>query len=384
MDIKLFDSPQLRENLKPFTYTRPIAEIRVGILKISEKWQNRGFNVSFDTETYLQQKFGTPNKGIAINGAVCPTDELAEAIKSLQPGQSLYANELLIAGNMDGEKVEFTGGFRMINHPWEIFQYNREQLELDFTLITKDRVSAEISDPHTVVYGKENLFIEEGADIKAAVINAEAGPVYIGNNTTINPGVLINGAFALCENSTLNMGTKLRGDATVGPHCKVGGEVSNSVIFGFSNKGHEGFLGNSVIGEWCNIGADSNTSNLKNNYAEVRLWDYGSGRFAKTGLQFCGLMMADHAKCGINTMFNTGTVVGVGANVFGAGYPRNFIPSFSWGGAAGMSTFNLKKFAEVADAVMSRRHKAYDDTEERIIENIFEQSAQYRIWDNKA
>lgn len=239
-------------------------------------------------------------------------------------------------------------------------------------------------DGHTVLYNESEIFIEEGAKIKAAVLNAEGGPIYIGKNTEIQEGSLIRGPFALCEGSTINMGAKMRGDTTVGPHCKVGGEVSNAVIFGYSNKGHEGFLGNAVLGEWCNIGADSNNSNLKNNYAPVKIWDYTKGGFTNTGLQFCGLMMGDHSKCGINTMFNTGTVVGVGANIFGDGFPRNFIPSFSWGGAAGFTTFQIRKFEEVAKAVMNRRGLEYSDQEKEIIQKVFDLTRHYRIWDKEA
>ncbi|MCR9081276.1 MAG: glucose-1-phosphate thymidylyltransferase, partial [Cyclobacteriaceae bacterium] len=230
-------------------------------------------------------------------------------------------------------------------------------------------------------YSPENIFIEEGAVIRASILNAEGGPIYIGKNTEIQEGSLIRGPFALCEGSTVNMGAKLRGDTTIGPHSKVGGEVSNSVIFGYSNKGHEGFLGNSVIGEWCNLGADTNTSNLKNNYAPVKLWDYIRGGFTNTGLQFCGLMMGDHSKCGINTMFNTGTVVGVGANIFGDGFPRNFIPSFAWGGAAGFSTFQFPKFLQTAQAVMQRRKVELGEKDQEMLQKVFDFSKNYRIWE---
>jgi UDP-N-acetylglucosamine diphosphorylase/glucosamine-1-phosphate N-acetyltransferase len=382
MDINLFDTSKIKQQLKPFTYTRPIGDLRIGISKISEKWEHYGFRVGFVTDDYLASKFETLEDGLNVVAHVFPTAELVEAIKGLSSAQGLWHHDEFIAGNEEGEVISFDTELTFLNHTWDIFRMNRAQLIADFERITEGRQSQAITDPHTIVYGQENLFIEEGAQIKAAVIDASNGPVYIGKNTVINAGAMINGAFALGDYSTINMGTKMRGDTTIGPHCKVGGEISNSVFLGYSNKGHEGFVGNSVIGEWCNIGADSNSSNLKNNYAEVRLWDYASGRFAPTGLQFCGLMMADHAKCGINTMFNTGTVVGVGANVFGAGYPRNFIPSFSWGGAAGLTTFQLKKFDEVASAVMKRRNIAYDQLEKAIIDHIFELTKAYRIWDN--
>ena len=384
MQINLFDPSEIRVSLLPFTYTRPVAEIRVGILKISEKWQHYGFQTGFITENYLSAKYGSIDSTLKVNGALCPTEALAEAIKQLKPGEQLKAGELLLAAYEGAtHTVSFEGAVTLVENPWDIFALNKSQIEADFPLVTQGRTSQKITDPHTVVYGQENVFVEEGASIRAAIINAESGPVYIGKNAQVHEGSMIKGAFALCEGSHVNMGAKIKGDTTIGPYSKVGGEVSNSVIFGFSNKGHDGFLGNSVIGEWCNLGADTNTSNLKNNYAPVKLWNYAKGSFANTGLQFCGLMMGDHAKCGINTMFNTGTVVGVGANIFGSGFPRNFVPSFSWGGASGFITFQLRKFYEVATAVMKRRSLEFDDQEKAIIDAVFEASKGYRIWDKK-
>lgn len=382
MDIALFDSPEIRTQLLPFTFTRPVAEIRVGILTITEKWAKRGFSCGFNTQDYLQTKFHGNQSALEVNGALCPNAGLVDAIKALKAGEELVSGETVLARHTGGGKtIAFSGEFTLIQHTWDIFKENRSEIIADFELLTSGRTSQEITDPHTIVYGKENLFIEEGASIRAAIINAEGGPVYIGKNAQVHEGSIISGAFALCESAHLNMGAKIKGDTTIGPFSKVGGEIGNSVIFGYSNKGHDGYMGNSVLGEWCNLGADTNTSNLKNNYAMVKLWDYATGRFANTGLQFCGLMMGDHSKCGINTMFNTGTVVGVGANIFGAGYPRNFVPSFSWGGAAGFVTFQLRKFAEVAEAVMHRRNKEYDQVEQDIIQHIFDETAQYRIWD---
>lgn len=382
MDIALFDSPEIRTQLLPFTFTRPVAEIRVGILTITEKWAKRGFNCGFSTQDYLQAKYANSDASLEINGALCPNSGLVDAIKALNEGEELVSGDTVLARHSGGGKtVAFAGEFTLIQHTWDIFKENRGEIIADFELLTSGRTSQEITDPHTIVYGKENLFIEEGASIRAAIINAEGGPVYIGKNAQVHEGAIISGAFALCESAHLNMGAKIKGDTTIGPFSKVGGEIGNSVVFGYSNKGHDGYMGNSVLGEWCNLGADTNTSNLKNNYAMVKLWDYASGRFANTGLQFCGLMMGDHSKCGINTMFNTGTVVGVGANIFGAGYPRNFVPSFSWGGANGFVTFQLRKFAEVAQAVMQRRSKEYDQVEQDIIQHVYDETAQYRIWD---
>ena len=394
MQILLFDDPAIRGSLLPFTFTRPVADIRVGILKISEKWEKlSGASISFLTQDYLQKKFPAhSSKALAINGAWMPQKEDWEALQNLKESQALYSGKTLLAGYLgeteknlsslnEKESVQLAHEPSLLQKTWNIFQFNASEIRKDFDLITQGRVSQKIQDSHTVVYGAENVFIEEGAKIKAAVLNAEGGPIYIGKNTEIQEGSLIRGPFALCEGSTINMGAKLRGDTTIGPFSKVGGEVSNSVIFGYSNKGHEGFLGNSVIGEWCNLGADTNTSNLKNNYAPVKVWDYTKGGFSNTGLQFCGLMMGDHSKCGINTMFNTGTVVGVGANIFGDGFPRNFIPSFSWGGAAGFSTFSIPKFEETAKAVFGRRGKEWTEEEKEILAKVFELTKSYRIWD---
>ncbi|HSJ66983.1 MAG TPA: GlmU family protein [Anditalea sp.] len=394
-NLILFDDPTLRGSLLPFTFTRPVADIRVGILTIAEKWERYLHSpTGYFTQDYLKEKFPYNNTpALFINGALCPNENVVSAIKALQPDQALWQDQTLLAARInepagfsldtikENPSVQYSGEFTLISKNWHIFQYNAAEIKLDFDLITKNRISAGINDRHTICYNEENIFVEEGAKIRAAVLNAEEGPIYIGKNASIQEGSLIKGPFALCESSTVNMGAKMRGDTTVGPHSKIGGEVSNSVIFGFSNKGHDGFMGNSVIGEWCNIGADTNTSNLKNNYAPVKLWEYTRGGFANTGLQFCGLMMADHAKCGINTMFNTGTVVGVGANVFGDGFPRNFVPSFAWGGAAGFSTFQFRKFEEVADKVMERRGLSFDETEKSILQKVFELTKTYRIWD---
>jgi UDP-N-acetylglucosamine diphosphorylase/glucosamine-1-phosphate N-acetyltransferase len=396
-NLILFDDTAIRGSLLPFTFTRPVADIRVGIWKISEKWENfTGLKPGFLTQDYLSVKFPkTAWPALLVNGAVCPTPALWDAIQRLSPGEALYKQNILIATMMDNAAgfqpdrtknmsiLDFEDELTIIQKSWHIFQFNGIELRRDFDLLTKSRSSQVCSDAHTILYNKAAIFIEEGAKIKAAVLNAEGGPIYIGKNTEIQEGALIRGPFALCEGSTVNMGAKMRGDTTVGPFSKAGGEVSNSVIFGYSNKGHDGFLGNAVIGEWCNIGADSNNSNLKNNYAPVKIWDYTKGGFSNTGLQFCGLMMGDHSKCGINTMFNTGTVVGVGANIFGDGFPRNFIPSFAWGGAAGFSTFQMRKFEETAISVMKRRGLNYDAQEKEILERVFDLTRHYRIWDKE-
>ncbi|WP_226390094.1 GlmU family protein [Penaeicola halotolerans] len=392
-NITLFDDPHIRQSLLPFTFTRPVAAIRVGIQTIAEKWQSRlQTNVGYATSDYLASKFPRLNTaGLYINGALCPNDALIKAVMSLKSGQVLTVGDHALAANLSSgqsiedidsfQKVTFEGSYTFIQFPWQVYKVNAAEIRADFEFLTKGRTSAKITDPHTMTYGIENIFIEEGVSIKAAILNAESGPIYLGKNAQVHEGAIIKGPFALGEGAHVNMGAKIKGDTTVGPYSKVGGEISNSVIFGYSNKGHDGFLGNSVIGEWCNLGADTNTSNMKNNYAQVKLWSYTKGGFVNTGEQFCGLMMGDHAKAGINTMFNTGTVVGVGANIFGDGFPRNFIPSFSWGGAAGFTTFTLNKFYEVAEKAMERRQVQLTEVDKVLFSEVFDLTKSYRIWD---
>jgi len=389
MNYILFDGPY-RNNLLPFTFTRPVADIRVGILTIRQKWESYlEYTTTTVTEDYLADKFPMVEmeENIMINASFLPNMEVVEVVKNLNHNQALFKGEDVIAFfAKEGEEVsdfstfeaiEFEGEILKIEHTWDIFSKNGEAIAEDFSLITNGRKSEPI--PSTVnTVNPENIFIEKGATLNFATLNASAGPIYIGRDSEVMEGALVRGPLALCNNSTLKLGAKVYGPTTVGPHSKIGGEVSNSVIFGFSNKGHDGFLGNSVLGEWCNLGADTNNSNLKNNYAEVRLWDYNTEGFAKTGLQFCGLMMGDHSKCGINTMFNTGTVVGVSANIFGSGFPRNFVPSFSWGGHSGFVTYKTNKAFEVAEVVMGRRKEEFTDLDKAILEHIFEETKQYR------
>ncbi|MGJ8685037.1 MAG: GlmU family protein [Nonlabens sp.] len=374
--------------LLPFTYTRPTSLIRCGILTLKEKWEQRlDSKVSFLTEDYLQTKYPLQetDDNVVIAGHLFATDELCQAINALNLGQKLVYNDQIIAyraaavhtPTIELEQVLFEGDCDGIDNTWDIFSKNGKALEADFELVTKGRTSQPIPD-NVQTINPERIFIEEGAVLNFAILNASSGSIYIGKDAEVMEGSIIRGGFALLEHSATKLGTKIYGPTTVGPHSKVGGELNNSVIFGYSNKGHEGFLGNSVLGEWCNIGADSNTSNLKNNYAEVKLWNYETGRFAKTGLQFCGLMLGDHSKCGINTMFNTGTVVGVSANIYGAGYPRNFLPSFNWGGPQGNMTYKTNKAYEVADVVMKRRGLSLEQIDIDILDAVFEKTAAYR------
>ena len=389
MNYILFDGTH-RDNLLPFTYTRPVCEIRIGILTIREKWEKLlGLTTTTLTEDYLQTKYPMVelDENILINASFLPTEKIADQIRNLKENEAIFIDDEIVAFytkstqeevNFDSYKIySLNDTFIQIKNTWDIFKYNAIAIQADFDLLTKDRESEKIPDNVQVV-NPENVFIEEGATVNFSVLNASSGPIYIDKNAEIMEGSLIRGPFALCEGSTTKMGAKIYGATTIGPHCKVGGELNNSVFFGYANKAHDGFLGNSVIGEWCNLGADSNNSNLKNNYAEVKLWNYNQERFTKTGLQFCGLMFGDHSKCGINTMFNTGTVVGVSANIFGGNFPRNFIPSFAWGGSAGFKEYNLTKAKEVAKIVMQRRKVVFDEVEEQIFETVFEISRKYR------
>lgn len=388
MNYILFDG-SARKKLLPFTYTRPVADIRIGILTIREKWEKYlETTTTTVTEDYLSQKWPMVEmeENIMINGSYLPTPALVKQIQALNPQEAIFDGEEVVAFfSLEDEEVDFETFKHIelndeafnIKNTWDIFSKNGEALIADFNLITKDRKSLPVPDSNNVI-NPGDIFIEEGAKVEFATLNASTGPIYIGANSEIMEGSLIRGPFSLGEQSVVKMGSKIYGPTTVGPFSKVGGEVTNSVIFAYSNKGHEGYLGNSVLGEWCNLGADTNNSNLKNNYAEVRLWDYETEGFARTGLQFCGLMMGDHSKCGINTMFNTGTVVGVSANIFGSGFPRNFIPSFSWGGSAGMTTFKTAKAFEVAEVVLSRRNIEFTDQEKAILEHVFEETKKFR------
>lgn len=389
MNYILFDG-DVRKSLLPFTYTRPVADIRVGILTIREKWEKYlGFTTSTITEEYLEEKYPMVelDSNILINASFCPTDSLVDKVKNLSENEAIFKEEDVIAFfttdtqeevDFDTYKhIEYDEELIQIKNTWDIFTKNGLAIQQDFNLITKDRVSEEI--PEGVRFlNKEQIFIEPGATVLFSTLNASEGPIYIGKDALIMEGTSIRGPFAMGTNSVVKMGAKIYKDTTIGPYSKIGGEVSNSVIFGYSSKGHDGYLGNSVLGEWCNLGADTNNSNLKNNYAEVKLWNYETERFAKTGLQFCGLMMGDHSKCGINTMFNTGTVIGVSVNLFGSGFPRNFVPSFSWGGAAGFTTFQMNKVSEVVTAVFKRRNLEFDNKEQRILDFIFEETKKYR------
>jgi len=384
MNYILFDGPN-RDKLLPFTFTRPVGDIRTGILTIREKWE-RFLNeqISFSTQDYLSAKYQkvASNDNIFIDGSILPNDDLVKQIKSLNINQCLKQGELQIAVRTTEDKID-NGNFNVVEsnceflrveNTWDIFRINHQTIVDDYNLITRNRKSEKLSDTNFILGDPSMIFIEEGAIVEFAYLNTSDGPIYIGKDATIMEGSKIRGPFALCDHSTIKMDAKIYSGTTIGPYSKIGGEVSNTVILGFSNKGHDGFLGNSVIGEWCNLGADTNNSNLKNTYDIVRLWSYDANTFVNTGLQFCGLIMGDHSKSGINTMFNTGTVVGVSSNIYGPGFQRNFIPSFMWGGTQGLKVYNFNKSIEVAKAVFKRRNKDFDETEIAIFKYIFQQT----------
>jgi UDP-N-acetylglucosamine diphosphorylase/glucosamine-1-phosphate N-acetyltransferase len=389
MTINLFDDKAWL-TLRPLTYTRPVADLRIGILTIAEKWAKcLAAEFGYQTEAYLSIKYKAINSNLFINGSICPNEALIEAIINLKPAQALYSTDVLIAVKLEQdtesidftsiekfERISFSHAILRIQYPEDIFKFNDEALISDFALLTKGRTSTSLSNTNTFL--GDQIFVEEGATAECATFNSLQGPIYLGKNTQVWEGSHIRGSFALCNDSQVKMGAKIYGKTTIGPFSRVGGEINNTVIWGYSSKGHEGYLGNAVLGAWCNIGADTNNSNLKNNYAEVRLWDYEKESFRKTGMQFCGLIMADHAKCAINTMFNTGTVAGVSANIFGSGFPRNFIPDFAWGGAQGFEVYGLNKMLATAQLVLERRDVVLDEVEVNILTEVFELTKAYR------
>ncbi len=395
MNVVLFDNSH-RGDLLPLTFTRPQADIRVGILTIREKWEKRlGCITSTYTQAYLSQKYPmqTKEQTFFISASVCPTNQLVQKIKKMSPGDTLKQKDTIIAHYIDEfpidmetycgkNTIEFEGKYTSIDYLWDIFAKNEQELFLDFHLITEGRQSQPLNESNRAI-APENIFIEEGAVVEFATINAKDAKVYIGRNAEIMEGSLLRGSIAVCESAQVKMGAKIYGGTTIGPFSKVGGEVNNAVIFGYSNKAHDGFLGNSVLGEWCNLGAGTSTSNLKNNYDNVRLWNYKTKTFQRTNLQFCGLIMGDHSKSGINVMFNTGTVVGVSANVFGAGYQRNFFPSFHWGGGTTpIQDYKLDAAVDVAKRVYERRKKDFTDMDGQILYSVHNLTEEFRKMEN--
>ncbi|MDE6196695.1 MAG: glucose-1-phosphate thymidylyltransferase [Muribaculaceae bacterium] len=371
MNIIVYDEPAVRAELLPLTYTRPVGAVRVGIDTIAEKWQamlpgEYSWDVAAD---YLREKYvpcDDPD-ALRVAGHVIPDRALAEAVAALADGERLVSGDIEIARRGSGDTaVEYDGEVSAVMHLYDIFMLNHDALCADFGRLTFGRQSQEISSANTVIGDPSLIFIDEGARVEGAFLNTSHGPIYIGADAEVMEGSMLRGPVALCPHAVVNMGTKIYGATTLGPWCKVGGELNNVVMQAYSNKAHDGFLGNAVIGEWCNLGAGCVASNLKNDYTPIRLWNYPQARFLRTGLQFCGLIMGDHSKAGINTMFNTATVLGVGVNIHGSGFPRNFVASFSEGSTAGYSDVSMTKFFEIAERMMARRHVELTEADRRM------------------
>jgi UDP-N-acetylglucosamine diphosphorylase/glucosamine-1-phosphate N-acetyltransferase len=402
MNIILFDS-EARNHLLPLTATRPMGEIRLGILTLREKWERYlRANASYITQDYLHDKFPIhiESENLVINAGVVPNQALCNKIANLDISEALISNGDLIAARLnegqfeqliEEEEVQSLKGndlpsdipLNTIHHLWELTRMNGQAIKDDFALLTGGRRSESISPSNRIIGSIQDVFVESGVKMECCILNVSEGPIYIGKDANIMEGCMLRGPIAIGSEALLKMGARIYGPTTIGPGCRAGGEISRSIMMANSNKGHDGYLGDSVLGEWCNLGADTNTSNLKNNYSEVKLWDYATQKFEKTGVQFCGLFMGDHSKCGINTMFNTGTVVGVFANVYGAGYPRNFVPDFSWGGAeGGYRTYRMADAIDTAKAVLQRRGALFTDWDQSILQTVFDQTTQHRAWDN--
>ena len=391
MNIILFDNN--RSEFFPLSLTRPISQFRVGIFTIKEKWEKYYDSVSVFTDNYLSNKYPSTVKddNIWINAQLIPNDSIITEINNLRIGESLKKDSKILAFRSKEFKsnnlneISSNAQFSFLNSITDIFTINGSEIINDFLLISSDKKTdwqgqndSELLANSNIKIGQYPIYVEKGAKINHSIFNTTSGPIYIGKNAEVMEGSIIRGPFAMCNNSVLKIGAKIYESTTIGPHCKVGGEVNNSIFFGYSSKAHDGFLGNSVIGEWCNLGADTNNSNLKNNYENVKIWNYSINSFKNTQLQFCGLIMGDHSKCGINTMFNTGTVVGVGSNIFGSGFPRNFIPSFSWGGSSGFTIHNLNKFFMTAEKVLARRNEVLSDNERQILSEVYNMTKSYR------
>ena len=384
MNIILFDTAREHGNLLPLTFTRPVADLRLGIDTLREKWEALlPGDYSYLTTPYLSEKYPSriTSDNIYIAGHLIATPQWAEQIASLQPGEAIADDDEIWAyrgGIFSDEhiakarKIAPQAPADCIRFPYDLFGKNGDAIQADFARITRGRESAPLSSTCTLIGDASQLFIEPGAVVECAILNTTHGPIYIGAEAEIMETCAVRGPFAMCCHAVLNMGTKVYGPTTLGPYCKVGGELNNVIMTGYSNKAHDGFLGNAVIGEWCNLGADTVSSNLKNTYAEIKLWNYPLRQFRRTGLQFCGLIMGDHSKAGINTMFNTATVTGIGCNIYGPGFPRTYIPSFSEGGAQGFKEVPLARFFDIAERMMARRHKLLTEADKRLYTYLFE------------
>jgi len=357
----------------PLTLTRPVGDLRIGIYTQSERWTRvlKDVEIGFETEEYLSTKYKSISNGTRVNACVIPSKNLIERISDLKDGECLYKDETWIAGEeSSSNKVQFENEVVVLENRWDLFNKNGVVLENDFEIATSNKSTVQLSSTNTIIGDANKVFLEAGAKVEAAILNTTNGPIYVGENAEIMEGSIVRGPLAMNESSALKLGTKIYGPTTLGPHCKVGGEVNNCLFQGYSNKGHDGFLGNSLIGEWCNLGADTNTSNLKNNYGKVKTYSFETEKLEQTQEQFMGLVMGDHSKCGINTMFNTASVVGVSSNVFGAEFPDKFISSFQWG--QGGAVYSFDKAIESANNMMVRRSLQLTTSETQILKYIFD------------
>ncbi len=394
--LVLFDD-SYREALRPLTSTRPVCDLRIGILTIREKWERYLKAESTTcTASYLEPLFpflpDNTAKRIWINARVLPNEDLVEEVRILHEGQALIRGELVVAFNCGTSTKQYnieskdhlTEDFgvheskvhaEVIHRVADIFTNNGAQIISDIKLMKPDGETI-ISKTNQII--GEPPIMMKGAKATACIFNSTHGPIYIGENVEIMEGSMLRGPLAICDGAVVKMGAKIYGDTTIGPGCKVGGEITNSVFFANSNKAHDGYVGNSVIGEWCNLGADTNTSNLKNTYGDISVYNYAISGIENTGMQFHGLIMGDHSKCGINTMFNTGTVVGVCANVYGGGFPKKFVPDFSWGGPEGVTEYQFDKALETISNVYKRRTRTVSPEESGVLQHIFNETKKLR------
>lgn len=392
INVIFYDLPRVHADLLPMTFTRPVADFRIGITTIREKWAMmlpQDCRYGYRTVGFLVKKYKAEeiDDNLFIAGNVVPNPTLVEEVLRLEIGEALFKGDDFIAyrgvsPDMHADnymKKEYNGECLVLHYLFDIFLNNGVVIKQDFEMITKGRTSCALSASNTVIGDPDLVFVEEGAYVEGAFLNTNGGPIYIGKDAQVMEGSCVRGPMALCEHSNINMGSKIYSDTTIGPWSKVGGELNNVVVFGYSNKAHDGFLGNAVIGEWCNIGAGTNASNLKNDYSKIRVWNYPDHTFMRTDLQFCGLIMGDHSKVGINCMFNTATVVGVGVNIHGSGFPRTFIPSFSEGSpVGGFTDVQLKKFFDIANRAMARRGLLLTDLDYEIFEEIYKIADTYK------
>ncbi len=399
MNLILYDDPLFCKTLYPLTFTRPLGCLRLGILILAEKWERiLGNKPSYLSLPYLSGLYplNADSDNLVINSSVLPDDQFVNSLRKLQPGSVLENERMFLAARTDKEHLPACGNsfdraglksvfyrqpVRLVSRPWDLFLENKNELLRDYMLVTSGRETKKMPDPYTRSYHERNIFIEEGVTIKAAIINAENGPVYIGKNVSIMEGSAICGPAAILKGSVISMGTKIRANTTIGPHCIVGGEVKNSIIYGYSNKAHEGYLGNSIVGEWCNLGANTNCSNLKNNFSNVKVWDHAKDAYLDSGQQFCGVFIGDHSTTSIGTMINTGTMIGVSANIFGSGLTPKFIPSFSWGGYPENQTYEIEKAIESAGKMMALKKKNISQEEAGVLRAIFDLTGKYRHWE---